>query len=58
MSQKESSVKIEREAQTPQKPSARTGDNQDNRVPTGVGSLLGKPQTAGETESNTPHLNK
>lgn len=58
MSQKESSVQVEREEQSAQKPAARVGDNQSERVPTHEGSQLDSPTTAGETEGNTPHLSK
>ena len=51
-------IQITREEQSAQKPNARTGDNQDNRVPTHEGSQLGSPTTAQESESSIPHLNK
>lgn len=52
------SVKIEREEQKAQEPSARVGDNQSERVPTHEGSQLGKPVKAGETATGIPHLSK
>lgn len=51
-------INNDRVKQTSQKPNARVGDNQDDRVPTHEGSLLGEPKKAGETEGKTPHLNK
>ena len=48
------SVKIEREAQKPQKPNARVGDNQAERIPTHEGSMLGSPTAAGNTAASMP----
>jgi len=49
-------INNKRVMQTPQKPSARTGDNQAERVPTHEGSQLGSPKKAGDTVGKTPHL--
>lgn len=45
-----------KDMQKAQEPSKRTGDGQEDRVPTHEGSQLGKPEKAGATEGNTPHL--
>ena len=51
-----STINNKRVAQTPQKPSARVGDNQSPRVPTHEGSLLGSPKKAGvKTGGNIIH---
>ena len=56
-----STINNKRVAQTPQKPSARVGDNQSPRVPTHEGSQLGSPIKAkvskgGKIIHNSDHL--